>query len=443
MKRWAPRSLAGQMALLLGAALLVAQLVNFALILNDRQRLSLAQNEGPAITRFVGVAGDLAAAAPEFHAAVLADASHRGARFVTGRESGVAETDRDPAIEGRLRHALAEQAVAATAVRAGTPGAADPGRKLPRDMQLLRLAVRRPDGSWLAGGLAVPRRDPWLAARLGGATLLVYLIVLGASLWLALRLARPLRDLTRAAEAFAGRTAPIEVRPRGPADLAGAIEAFNAMNRRVAVLLDEKDRMLGAIGHDLRTPLASLRIRVESMAPDEEREAAIAKIAEMTAMLEDILVLARAGRAREAAKRVDVTALVEAVVEEHRQLGQAVEMVVGARLVLAIQPSLVRRAVGNLIDNAVRYAGAARVTVAAAGAGVAIAVIDAGPGIPADELGRVLQPFYRGEGSRNRETGGSGLGLAIAQGIAESHGGTLRLSATDPHGLTAVLTLMG
>jgi signal transduction histidine kinase len=436
------------MAVLLGVALLVAQLVNFALILNERQKLSLAQNEGPAITRFVDLAGGLAAARPEFRAAVLADNSHRGARFELAAESGIAGAARIPATEERLARALAQNGIAAREVRAArdTRVPEDRNREEARGGrrgggQLLRLAIRRPGGDWLVGGMMTPRRDPWFATRLAAATLLLYLIVLGPTIWLAARIARPLRHLTRAAERFGGRTDPAPVVAEGPADLRVAIEAFNAMNARVVSLIDEKDRMLGAIGHDLRTPLASLRIRVESMEPDEERAAAVAKIEEMTAMLEDILVLARSGRAREDARTMDVSALTEAVVEEYADRAQPVRFLPSDRQVLPVQPTLLRRALRNLIDNAVAYGGSADVSVAAIGERIEIRIADAGPGIAADELERVLQPFYRVEGSRNRATGGSGLGLAIARSVAESHGGTLRLEPASPTGLIATLAL--
>jgi signal transduction histidine kinase len=301
--------------------------------------------------------------------------------------------------------------------------------------------VQGTDHQWLTGRILTPRRDPWLTVRLGAATLLLYLIVLGASLWLTLRIARPLRDLTRAAERFQGRADPIVVEPSGPDDLRLAIEAFNAMNRRVVMLIDEKDHMLGAIGHDLRTPLASLRIRVESMEPEEERDAAIAKIGEMTAMLEDILVLARSGRAREEMRRIDVSALVEAVTEDYVELDKPVTFEPSERHVLEVQPNLLRRALRNLIDNAVSYGGSAQVGVVAVDGGVEIRVTDAGPGIAAEDLERVLQPFHRLEVSRNRDTGGTGLGLAIAQSIAENHGGGLRLSQAEPNGLIAAVFL--
>lgn len=442
-----PRSLAGQMALLLGLALLIAQIVNFALILNERQKLSLARNEGPAITRFANVAADLNQAGPEFRPAILDDNSHRGARFAIAADSGIAAAERDADLEARLQSALADLTVPATAVRAADgPGSqAMPDRwSGPRgssDRRILRLAVQGKDRQWLTARMSIPRADPWLSARLGAATLLLYLIVLGATAWMAARIARPLRDLTSAAERFRGRADPVIVEPRGPADLRLAIEAFNAMNRRVVSLIDEKDHMLGAIGHDLRTPLASLRIRVESMEPEEDRDAAVAKIAEMTAMLEDILVLARSGRAREEERRIDVTALAEAVGDDYVALGRPLNLLPSARHVRSVQPNLLRRALRNLIDNAVAYGGGADIGIVPVEGGIEIRVTDHGPGIPAADMDNVLKPFHRLEGSRNRDTGGSGLGLAIAQSIAQSHGGDLRLSAARPSGLVAAIFL--
>jgi signal transduction histidine kinase len=446
VRRLLPSSLFGQLALLIGAALLIAQLVNFALILNERQKLSLAQNQGPAITRFAAVAGDLHQAPREFRFAVIEDASRRGARFAVGPKSAVAaEAERVPAIEARLRQTLAGNGVPADEARAqlrterwrdGRDGRGGP------PAPVLTLSARY-GSQWLNGRILTPRPDPWLTHRLGGATLALYLIVLGATLFAATRLARPLRDLTRAAERFGGRGEPVAVVPRGPADLRRAIEAFNAMNRRVVALLDEKDRMLGAIGHDLRTPLASLRIRAESMEPEAERARMAETIDEMTAMLEDILVLARSGRGREEARSMDVSALADAVVEEFRELGCDVEMEEGERHVLGVRPNLLRRAIRNLVDNAVKYGGAARVAVRSEGGNLLVEVRDRGPGIPEERLSDVLEPFARIEESRSRETGGSGLGLAIAKAAAETHGGALRLVNAPGGGLVATLVLPG
>ncbi|HEY4544845.1 MAG TPA: ATP-binding protein [Pedomonas sp.] len=444
MRKLFPRSLAGQMALLIGGALLIAQVCNFGLLLNERQRLSLARNEGPGISRFVATAADYAQAPDEFKPLVLTDASRRGSRFSLDPLAAVArDAERRTPTEERLANELAAAELPVRDVRAQIEwiGRGEPGEGPMRRIEAMFLSVQLENGQWLNARVLLPPRDPLLTARLVLATIVLYLIVLGAALFIARRLSRPLQDLTRAAEQFGGRTVPETVEPRGPQDLRQAIEAFNAMNHRVVALLDEKDRMLGALGHDLRTPLASMRIRIETMEPAEDRERVIASIEEMTGMLEEILVFARSGRVREQARDTDVTALVNALCDDYADMGHDVEAVPAGRLVLPVQPNLLRRAVRNLIDNALKYAGAARVEIHRERGAAEIVVLDNGPGLPPGELERVLEPFYRVESSRSRETGGSGLGLAIAKAVAESHGGSLRLANRPEGGLAVILRL--
>jgi signal transduction histidine kinase len=286
-----------------------------------------------------------------------------------------------------------------------------------------------------------PRPDPWIWLKLAASTLLIYFILLGAVVLIAIRLGRPLKELTAAAKSFEGRGEAPKVEERGPADVRRALVAFNAMSERVSAMLDEKDRMLGAIGHDMRTPLASLRIRAESMEPAAEREKVIETLEEMSEMLEETLALARAGRATETIRPIDLNALADAVVEEFVTLGQPVEMAAGVRLVAEVQPNLLRRALRNLIENAVRHAGSAAVSVRKAGDRVAIEVADDGPGIPEAELANVMEPFVRLEASRNRETGGSGLGLTLARSAAQAHHGRLELENRPQGGLLARILL--
>ncbi|MEA3064773.1 MAG: hypothetical protein QOJ27_1219 [Sphingomonadales bacterium] len=436
------------MLLLIGAALLIAQAVNFAFILGEQQKLSLARNEGPAIGRFTQVAAVVAATAPEGRRLLLG--AHRvgpGADYLLVPQSLIDRQGlrRDARIEERLAAALSEARVPVRAVRgAARMEAVPPGHHPPGHSSRHRavlLAAQLDDGQWLDASLFAPGPDPWLIHRLLLATLTLFLLVFGAAWWIARRLARPLEDLTRAAEGFEGHGPADPVTPRGPADVRRAVEAFNAMNRRTLALLDEKDRMLGAIGHDLRTPLASLRIRAENMDPAEERERLIATVEEMAATLEDILTLARTGRAREPVRPVDVAALADAVVEEFRELGQPALFTPSPRAVLAVQPQLLRRALRNLIDNAVAYGGGARVAVAERPGEIALGVEDDGPGVAADHLAEVLEPFRRLDTSRNRERGGAGLGLAIAQAVAQAHGGRLILANRPEGGLCATLVL--
>jgi signal transduction histidine kinase len=449
VRRLLPSSLLGQMLLLIGAALLVAQAVNFAFILNEQQKLSLARNEGPAIGRFTQAAAVIAGTAREGRRALLS--AHRmgpAASYRLAPQSAIdrQRIERNPAIEQRLAESLREARVPVRAVRGASAMRVGrmhgpPGHGHHEARGILLLAAQLDDGSWLDARLDAPRADRWLIHRLLLATATLFFLVFGAAWWIARRLARPLRDLTRAAEDFRGHAPAEPVTPRGPSDLRRAVEAFNAMNRRTLALLDEKDRMLGAIGHDLRTPLASLRIRAENMGPEEERERLAATIEEMAATLEDILTLARTGRAREPVRPVDLGALADAVVEEFRELGRAAAFAESPRAVLAVQSNLLRRALRNLVDNALSYGGSAIVAVEERAEEIEIRVEDEGPGIPAERLEDVLDPFRRLESSRNRESGGAGLGLAIANAVALAHGGRLELSNRAGGGLRAALIL--
>jgi len=451
-RRLAPKSLIGQIALVMAVALLLAQAINFSLIFTERQRVSRAQIEGPAVARFVLAAQRIAAGQPpRAHEARFRPERRR--RFSLDPASIIPAARSDPWLVERLRDDASSNGLAIRDARAlveqvefqrddGEANERRGGRRGPIQLQRLLLSIQLGDGRWVNGRALTARPNPWLALRPAVATLLTYLIVLAAMLVVAIRIARPLRDLTAAAQRFKGRGEAPYVAPRGPADVSRAIEAFNAMGTRVSAMLDEKDRMLGAIGHDLRTPLASLRIRAESVEPADERAHMIATIEEMTAMLDDTLALARSGRAVEPLRPIDVTALADAVVEEFHAFGADVEMEAGERQTGQIRPRLLRRAIRNLIENAVKYAGAARVAVRDRGSDeLAVEIADDGPGIPEAELANVQEAFYRIEPSRSRETGGSGLGLTLARAAAQAHGGRLELENRPEGGLCARLVI--
>ncbi|MCP3733413.1 HAMP domain-containing histidine kinase [Sphingomonas sp. RP10(2022)] len=439
------------MAVLIALALFVAQAVNFGLALRERAEFRLAQATRPVAVR-------------------IADAIERetqGVRPIPRDRGRIRRADRDgippalprlPELASELRTQLHEQGVEVgridTGVRGWTPADdAVLGRGFPRGnrvrderdrpAQALLIAIERPGHGWLA--VIVPWGENGsmrLFWRLFAQTLILYGIVLLPVLWIARRISRPLRDLTAAAQRFGrGGDAPVAVEVRGPADIAGLVSSFNALQLRVTAMLDEKDRMLGAIGHDLRTPLAALRVRVESVEDDTDRTRMTETIAEMNRTLDDILSLARMGRPSEPLTEVDLAALVDAVVEDFRDLGQDVAFEEAARLRMRLRPSLIRRAIRNLIENAVKYGGGAEVRLVAEERRVAIEVADRGPGIPGERLGDVFEAFTRLETSRNRDTGGIGLGLALARTIVREAGGDVRLANRDGGGLCATIEL--
>lgn len=309
--------------------------------------------------------------------------------------------------------------------------------------QLLTIAV----GGFFAGhllnfGLAILFRrlhmGEAIAAHVG---LVVFFALLGVVALLSVHITRPLRRLTEAAQAFSGLQKRELLPLGGPPDVRRALHAFNAMGERISGLLDEKDLMLGALGHDLRTPLTSLRIRAASMRPVDDRIAAMATIDGMARMIEDILTLARTGHSSEAPVMTDVTALLAAVAAEFSTQGADIQLMPGPVVSWTLRPELFRRAVGNLADNAIRYGGRARLSAVTTSGCLIITIEDDGPGLPEDQLDDILRPFARLDQARNQATGGAGLGLAIAHSIARQHLGELRITNGTAGGLRATVTI--
>ena len=442
MTRWFwPRSLAGQMVLLIAIALFVAQAINFSMLLHERTHARLEQIAGPVAARVLD--------AVERTAQGRGPVADRGRIRRLGANPVTARETPPPDIDDRLRAGLVEggfkPGTIASAVRPIDPKDAPPWQqRIERRAHIhseLVVAVEQPGMGWLVQHVPWPENDWYLFWRLIGQTLILYVIVLVPVIWIGRRISRPLRDLTLAADRFApGEDAPL-LPPRGPHDVAHLIAAFNALTRRVTAMLDEKNRMLGAIGHDLRTPLAALRVRIESVEDDTDRTRMTETIAEMNGTLDDILSLARIGRPSEAATEVDLAALVDAVVEDFRDLGRDVQFAETDRLRTRLRPSLMRRAVRNLIENAVKYGQRADVRIDTTTDTIRIVVADEGPGIPRDRLADVFDPFTRLEQSRNRETGGIGLGLALARSIVQEAGGEIVLANRDGGGLDATIVL--
>ncbi|MDT8757824.1 ATP-binding protein [Sphingomonas psychrotolerans] len=435
MSRLLPRSLAGQMALLIAVALFTAQAINFAIAVRDRAQFRLAQATRPAITRIVD-------------ALERERTSGRPIGPDRGRVRRVAADPIPPAFERRnevaeeLRGQLAEAGIPFARIDTGIrPMTAEENRGRRRPGTLLVIAIEQPGRGWLTVNAPWSRPDRRLLAALIVQTLILYAIILLPVIWIARRISKPLRSLARAARDFRPGDGVAPLEERGPSDVRAVIAAYNLLSLRVNGMLDEKDRMLGAIGHDLRTPLAALRVRIESVEDEDDRNRMADTIDEMNRTLDDILSLARLGRPSEPPTDVDLSALIDAVVEDFRDLDHQVEFEEAARLRMHLRPSLMRRAVRNLIENAVKYGGGAEVRLLPAERSVAIEVADRGPGIPPDKLAAVFAPFTRLETSRNRDTGGIGLGLALARAIVNDAGGDIALANRDGGGLTATITL--
>jgi len=285
-----------------------------------------------------------------------------------------------------------------------------------------------------------PPPRPWWPPHLG---LLFQVAAIVAASWAGARLlARPVQQLASGASRLAQDVhAPPLDEEGGPAEARAAAHAFNHMQQRIRIQLAQQSRFLAAVSHDLRTPLTRMSLRIERMDDNEMRDRLRQDLAEMNGLIDATLYYLRdRDEATGPRQRVDVLALLQAVADDAAELGHDLSLSGHAAPLLAY-PAELRRAVVNLVENARRYAGAAHIVLADSSERVLIDICDDGPGIPPDELQRVLEPFYRLESSRSRATGGVGMGLSIAADIAARHGGELTLANRVEGGLRVRIAL--
>ncbi|WP_042877676.1 ATP-binding protein [Cupriavidus necator] len=273
--------------------------------------------------------------------------------------------------------------------------------------------------------------------------LVLQLLLLVLCCWFAVRLSiRPLVALADAADALNpnAKTAPLA--ETGTTELVRAAHAFNAMRERIAGFVEERVRLLAAISHDLQTPITRMKLRAEMAEDSEDKRKMVHDLAEIEALVREGLAYARTTHGDgEKASRLDLGSFVESLAADYQDTGKAVTVLQNVGGTIVTRPNALRRILTNLVDNAIKFGGAAELSVRRAGDAVVIEVLDRGAGIPEDQLEAVLQPFVRLEGSRNRETGGTGLGLAIAQQLAVAIGGSLRLRNREGGGLVAEVRL--
>ncbi|PQV44395.1 ATP-binding protein [Paraburkholderia sp. BL21I4N1] len=313
---------------------------------------------------------------------------------------------------------------------------------VPGDAERLQVHLKLSDGAPLTIDLRPMSSAPLSGWLLSG--LLLQLIVLIACCWLAVRLAtRPLHELAVAADTLGPDLKAARLSEKGPSEVARAARAFNAMQDRIAMYMTERMQILAAISHDLQTPITRMRLRVDVMEGEPEGAKLRQDLQEMEALVKEGVTYARTLHgAMEVRCRIDPDALFDSLVCDYVDAGQSVSLqgLFGAPIMM--RPQALRRIVGNLVDNALKFSGAAEIQVAALHDGQAtITVSDRGPGIPAESLEAVFEPFFRLEASRNRNTGGTGLGLAIARQLALAMDATLSLHNREGGGLEARLTL--
>ncbi|EKT4476462.1 sensor histidine kinase [Pseudomonas alloputida] len=358
-----------------------------------------------------------------------------------------------PRLERRTYRYRLDQGLAGEAMASSDPpmAAASIVKAIGSDYRLTFLEIPGPNAHFqahlnLADGAPLtidvtPATVP--VARWLPVVLLIQLAVLLLCTWLAVRLAiGPLTRLAQAVDNLDPDQPGVQLDESGPREVRYAAVAFNALQARIAAHLKERMQLLAAISHDLQTPITRMKLRVEVMDEGVEKDKFGSDLDEMEHLVREGVAYARSmDSSTEATCRVNLDAFLDSLVFDYQDSGAQVERHGSSGTLLETRPHALRRVLVNLVDNALKFAGAAELQVSREGSTTIIRVLDNGPGIPGDELDEVLKPFYRVEGSRNRSTGGTGLGLAIAHQLIQAMGGRLTLSNREQGGLCAQIEL--
>ncbi|MDY0871424.1 ATP-binding protein [Dongia rigui] len=442
-RRLIPDSILAWLLLILFTGVLASQAVTVLLHNLNRNEVLLRLEDQRAAERIAALAVFLDHTSPPLRHGV-AEAMSGPSLDVRMSNRPLVATTEAPRELAPLAAAIADRlkGVNWREIRVGT---GQPGEKeRANDLVPMRVAIGLFDGSWLNFEFLMVASLPWASPQFLGLTAGSVVAVLGLCLYALLRLMRPLERLTRAAESL-GRSGTTQPLPEsGVGEVRRAASAFNKMQARISRLIEDRLQMIAAISHDLKTPITRLRLRAELMDDEEMRGKLLKDLDEMEAMIGSTLAFAREEGNPEPARSIDLRALVKEA-GEHQPAMRLGIAGTGPWEVVA-QPLALKRAVANLIDNAVKYGSDATVNLARGQDAdghprFEIRIDDRGPGIPAAEMDRVFRPFYRIEGSRNRDSGGTGLGLAIARSAVLAQGGEIDLhNRMAPDGTIAGLT---
>lgn len=456
MMQWPFDTLRVQLVLLVVAALTAAQVISILLFFDERSLAIRAAFGFEAAGRAANVARLIEEAPPNLHNSILRAANSPLIRFDMSDSPYVDHTNHADwgSVEARIRALLGDNYNGDIRVDLHEiEGQILPLPHLSDEMAEMHVAMMRGElaavemnlsielsnSSWLNVGTRFERPPiQWPIYSMLTFALSAAVILIGIFWFLMTRLTGPLRCLVSAADRL-GRGEHVADLPMvGPSEVRDLTVTFNLMQDRLSRFVADRTRLLAALGHDLRSPLTSLRVRAEMVADDEIRESLVASVEEMQSMVEATLTFARGLAGFEEPETIEIGAFLYALQAEmvtpfHLDEGPFVEV--------RIRPHALRRALRNVIENAERYGDEPRVFYHARNSELVITVEDNGSGIPAQELERVFDPFFRLEQSRSLETGGHGLGLSIARTIIRAHGGDISLSNRDEGGLRATIAI--
>ena len=466
MTRFFPRSLKGQLILLILVGLLLSQAAGLVFILNDQKSRMKSEWLHNIFTRIATVRDVIKSTPTEIHGKILKTSSSWALKFSIDPEplSRTKEETQPEAVQQELRRVFGDRAdeVDITILLSSTEDSywevmlddlwrdikhtfAAGHSNIPTPPQrpvYANLSVPLKSGLWLNVGVTPRGGPPHASPLLVQFATMAVISAIGIVLVLS-RLTQPLKELAQAAAALGRGESTAKLEEKGPREVQDTIRAFNDMQERLSRFVLDRTKMLAALGHDLRTPITTLRLRAEFIEEDEVRQKILQTLDELLEMAEATLSFAREEAAQEKTRLVDVGALITTVCADLTDTGYPIECADTGSFTIRCRPSGLKRALRNILENAVAYGRQARVFVEHKRGDVAIVVDDDGPGIPKGDMERVFGPFVRLENSRNMDTGGVGLGLAIARSIVRNHGGDITLQNRVEGGLRVTITLPG
>lgn len=267
-------------------------------------------------------------------------------------------------------------------------------------------------------------------------------IIIGClAFWSTWRLLRPLKAIVSSVRGWQAEHDPVRIEERGPAEFRAIAAAINDMQAKINEFVQSRSELVLALSHDLRTPLTRLQLRTEYMEDTDQRQRMLNELHFMEMLTDQLLAFASFDPRTEKVERVDLAVLLGSLCDDRNDAGAVVEYAGPAHMIVACRPTAMRRALMNVIDNAVKYSDYAYVILEDDPLGARVIIRDSGPGIPEADLEQVFEPFYRVDASRNSETGGLGMGLSVARTIIIEHRGQIRLRNRRPHGLEVEIEL--
>ncbi|MGQ0579042.1 MAG: ATP-binding protein [Betaproteobacteria bacterium] len=446
-----PHSLFGRIALILFGGLLAVQLLTTVIHVAERYDLVLRISASRAAARIGDVVRVLNAVSPAQRPRIMDAIADDALKVAGGKPAGrdAPATEEETELQRVAREALALALDPGTRFRVidALPVYLNPESWYARQFgeragTRIQATVLLGDGTWIAvDSTNPPRASSWFTQLLRNLA-----IVDGVMLMLfffAVRLVtKPLSELAAAADELGRDIARPPLSETGTVEIARASRALNTMQDRLKRYVETRLKALGAMSHDLKTPITRMRLRAEMLEDNDLRVRFTRDLDAMQAMVGTTLDYMRGlSDGSDASSPIDLNALVSSLRQDAEEAGHTVSIAGDSPGPVMGSAQALKRCLQNLLDNALAYGQRADITVRDEGRTVSVTIADRGPGIPEHDIERVFDPFFRGEGSRNRNSGGSGLGLSIARNIAQAHGGSVRLRNLPDGGLEATLVL--